>query len=188
MEYQETGRFGRITKSLRINGFEAEMPEILYDSINFTNLNKKGQTQYLECVMERMIDKLGQANTNKVLFSCGEQCCGKSWANFAKRIWANSDNSIDKFVTNMNIEEEKYHTFVSYDSKNNSIIVNRKKCICGLINKGNPFETNKSFCNCSIGHMSAFFKAIFKVEEIILSKSIMNGDYNCEWKIKLGNV
>lgn len=35
MKYQETGRFGRITKNLRKLGFEKEMAEILFDSSAF---------------------------------------------------------------------------------------------------------------------------------------------------------
>jgi len=45
MEYIETGRFGRITKNLRKQGFELEMEKILHDSNDFKNLNKRDQTK-----------------------------------------------------------------------------------------------------------------------------------------------
>jgi hypothetical protein len=105
MEYQETGRFGRITKNLRGQGFEPEMEKILYDSKEFPKLNKKDQTKYIEKVMNRMVDTIGQTNTNNVLFACGEQCCGKSWSNFVKKIWNNSE-SIDNFFENLNRKEK----------------------------------------------------------------------------------
>jgi hypothetical protein len=66
MSYQETGRFGRITKSLRKNGFENKMEDILFDSRNFTNLKKKEQTQYVGAVVNRMEQLIGEDNTKKV--------------------------------------------------------------------------------------------------------------------------
>ncbi len=184
MKYQETGRLGRITKNLRKMGFESEMENILYDSIEFSKLKKPEQTKYIESIMNRLVDTVGQEKTDEVLFACGEQCCGKSWSKFAKRIWEDS-NSTEDFFMNLNKEEEKYDTYISYDSVKKEVTVNRNKCICGLINKGEHFNDNKSFCNCSIGHMSVFFNSVFSVQDIQLEKSIFNGDEKCEWTIKL---
>jgi len=186
MEYIETGRFGRITKNLRKQGFELEMEKILHDSNDFKNLNKGDQTKYIENIMVRMVDNIGQDKTDNVLFVCGEQCCGKSWSDFAKRIWEYSI-SFDDFFVNLNKEEEKFSTSFLYNSSNKSITVNRKKCICGLIDKGEHFKANKSFCRCSIGHMSVFFNSVFSVCNIELKKSIFNGDDKCEWFITLND-
>jgi hypothetical protein len=104
VEYQEGGRFGRITKNLRKRGFADKMDKILHDSKEFTTLRKKEQTEYVETVMIRMTNLLGQQNRDDVLFNCGQQCCGKSWVNFAKNIWIKSD-SIDSFFINLNQAE-----------------------------------------------------------------------------------
>ncbi|MBI9058996.1 DUF6144 family protein [Labilibaculum sp. DW002] len=184
MKYQETGRFGRLTKNLRKQGFEAEMEKILHDSKDFQKLNKKQQTKYIETVMDRMVDAIGQSKTNNVLFACGEQCCGKSWSTFVKKIWTNSE-SLENFFENLNEEEEKYNTSISYDHLKHSIKVNRTKCICGLINKGEHFVDNNSYCNCSTGHMSKFFNSVFSVKKISLIKTIYNGADKCEWNIVL---
>jgi hypothetical protein len=48
MTYQETGRFGRITKNLRKLGFEKEMEKILFDSSNFPGLKKSEQSKYVK--------------------------------------------------------------------------------------------------------------------------------------------
>jgi len=184
MKYQETGRLGRITKNLRKMGFEKQMELILFDSLSFPELKKAAQTGYIETIVERMEKEIGSENTDLVLFECGAQCCGRSWSQFAKNIMEKS-TSIDDFFTNLNIEESKYHTQIKYDDENNSIIVSRSKCICGLINKGNHFSKNKTFCNCSIGHMSKFFNTNFSVAKIFLQKSIMNGDKSCQWLITL---
>ena len=186
MKYQETGRFGRITKNLRKQGFESQMGEILYDSLEFKNLRKVEQTKYVEKVMDRMDDIIGQQNAEQVLFECGAQCCGKSWSNFARRIWKNSE-SMDDFIVNLNKEEEKYNTYFHYNAEKNLITINRSKCICGLINKGGHFSSNQSFCKCSIGHMSVFFNSVFLVNDIQFKKSIFNGDKNCEWIVELGD-
>jgi hypothetical protein len=181
MKYQETGRFGRITKNLRKNGFEKEMEKIVFDSLEFTKMKKKEQNKYIEKIMSRMVREIGKENTNKVMFDCGYQCCGKSWSKLVKNIWDNS-NSLDDFFVNLNKQEEKYNTFI----KNNgdTITVIREKCICGMVNKGAKFEKNKTYCNCSIGHMQKFFSTIFQLGEIKLLKSIMNGDEKCEWEIE----
>jgi hypothetical protein len=184
MDYQETGRFGRITKSLRKNGFENNLEEILFDSIHFTNLKKKDQTQYVGTVVKRMEQLIGEDKTRMVLFECGKNCCGKSWTDFAKRIYNNSD-SIENFIDNLNGEELKYNTFITFDKSKNSIQVKRTKCICGLINKGEIFSNPNLYCNCSEGHMAAFFSSILSVDKIVLEQSIYNGNENCVWEVLL---
>lgn len=184
MKYQETGRFGRITKNLIKKGFKNEMEIILYDSIEFIKLKKPAQTEYIETIMDRMVKTIGQDNTNEVLFACGAQCCGKSWSNFAVSIWKSS-KSIDDFFINLNREEKKYNTHISYKPLEKVLTVTRSKCICGLINKGTNFRHNNSYCNCSLGHMSIFFNSVFGVRNITLEKTIFNGADKCEWSIEL---
>ncbi len=160
------------------------MKEILYDSKDFPKLNKKLQTKYIATVMDRMENSIGKKNTKNVLFSCGVQCCGKSWSNFVNDIWKKSE-SIEEFIKNLNKAEEKYSTCFSFDRINNSISVYRKKCICGLINKGNHFDGNANYCNCSIGHMSKFFNSVLPIDNITLKQTIFNGNDKCEWEIKI---
>jgi hypothetical protein len=187
MEYLEGGRFGRITKHLRKQGHENEMEEILYDSKNFPKLKKPEQTKYVETVMGRMGKYIGKENTEKVIFECGSQCCGKSWSNFVKRIWDQSESTTD-FFKKLNEEEEKYNTQFTYKPDKNLITVERSKCICGLINKGTPFRTHKEYCKCSIGHMSVFFNTVFNVREIKIEQSIYSGSEKCKWQIKLHKI
>ncbi len=131
MEYLEGGRLGRITKHLRKQGHEKEMEDILYDSKNFPKLKKPEQTKYVETVMTRMDKSIGSENAEKVLIECGKQCCGKSWSNFVKDIW-NQSESINDFFINLNEKEEKYNTRITYNPDKNSIVVERSKCICGF--------------------------------------------------------
>ncbi|MGP3779599.1 DUF6144 family protein [Halanaerobium saccharolyticum] len=184
MQYQETGRFGRITKNLRKLGFENEMPEILFDSSAFPELKKSEQSKYVETVVKRMESIIGPENTEQVLFQCGAKCCGKSWSKFVQNIWDDS-NSLPDFFYNLNQKEAKYNTEIEYNELNNSITVSRKKCICGLINKGTKFVENTDYCSCSIGHMSEFFSTIFKIKNIELLNSIYAGDDRCEWLISI---
>lgn len=160
------------------------MELILHDSSSFSKLKKTDQTRYVETVVGRMIDKVGQENTDSVLFECGAQCCGKSWTGFVKRIWDES-TSIDDFFNRLNEEEAQYNTEITYSSDDNIITVERSKCICGLINNGLPFETESGYCMCSNGHMSVFFNAIFSVKDIQLEKSISSGAKRCRWKIEI---
>lgn len=184
MKYQETGRFGRITKHLRGHGFEKEMADILFDSDKFTTLPKKEQTAYIETVITRMDSIIGEENAAEVLFACGEQCCGKSWSDFVNDIYDNAA-SLDDFFTTLNEKEAQYNTRITWNSERRQIIVERLRCICGLINKGRPFTTNAGFCRCSLGHMSSFFNTVFPVEEIQLVQSIYDGSETCRWHIQL---
>lgn len=184
MKYQETGRLGRITNNLRKLGFERKISSILFDSINFSKLSKIQQAAYIETVTERMNNVIGLSNTKKILFECGSQCCGKSWSQFAKNIWESS-NSIEDFFIKINKAEKKYYTSFEYNKDKKQIILTRSKCICGLINKGHLFKKDKSFCNCSLGHMDKFFKTIFKIKKIELKKSIFSGKKTCRWLISL---
>ncbi len=186
MKYQESGRFGRITKHLRKQGFEKDMEKILFDSSYFPKLKKKEQTQYVEKVITRMTDIIGLEKTEKVLFECGAQCCGKSWSKFVKEIW-DKTKSLEDFFKNLNKEEEKYNTEIKYIESEDLIIVERSKCICGLINKGEIFQNNKEYCKCSNGHMSVFFSTVFDIEEVKLIKSIYSGSDICQWRIKIKN-
>ena len=184
MKYQETGRLGRITKNMRMLGFENEMIKILFDSLEFPNLKKKDQTKYIETLMIRMKETIGIDNTYRVLFECGKQCCGKSWSTFVQEIWDNS-SSIENCIINLNEKEAKYNTYMTYDEINKTITVIRKKCICGLINKGEFLEYDDTFCMCSLGHMDQFFQTIFDVKRIILEKSIYSGHDECRWYIQI---
>lgn len=184
INYQETGRLGRITKNLRKLGFQNEMEKILFDSSNFPKMKKIEQTNYVEIITTRMNEIIGFENTKKVLFECGSQCCGKSWSKFVKDIWDKS-KSLDEFFKSINKAEEKYNTNFTYDSEKRIITLIRTKCICGLINKGEHFFKDKTFCNCSLGHMSIFFNSVFDVEDIKLEKSIYSGDKICKWLIKI---
>ncbi len=183
MKYQETGRFGRITKNLRKEGFETEMESVLFDSSSFPKLTNKKKVRYVETVVDRMEEKIGTVNTKKVLSRCGVQCCGKSWSNFAKNIWNNS-NSLKDFFNNLNKEEEKYNTIISFEKEKNTVYVMRTKCICGLINKGDISKENL-FCSCSNGHMDAFFNSVFSVKNVELQQAIFTGADSCKWKVEL---
>jgi hypothetical protein len=160
------------------------MEEILIDSNNFTNLKKIGQTKYIEQVLVLMEQKIGVNNTKKVMFECGINCCGKSWSKFAKRIY-NTSKTIEGFIHNLNKEEKKYNTYISFDKNINTIQVKRTKCICGLINKGNIFSHNNLYCSCSNGHMHAFFNSVFTVGQITLEQSIYSGNESCVWQVSL---
>lgn len=186
MEFQETGRFGRITKNLRKQGFEDKMDTILLDSIGFPELKKEAKVRYVEATVNRMKTEIGTVNTKKVLFECGVKCCGKTWAKWAKTIWDNSD-SLNDFFVNLNKEEEKYNTQMSYDKEQNVVYVMRSKCICGLVNKGNISIEPNLYCSCSSGHMDVFFSSVFSVNKVELKQSIFNGAKTCRWKVKLNN-
>lgn len=128
--------------------------------------------------------EIGVENTKKVMFECGAKCCGKSWSKWAKAIWDNSD-SLDDFFVNLNKEEEKYSTQMTYDKAENTVSVMRTKCICGLINKGAIATDDNLYCSCSSGHMDVFFNAVFTVDKVELEQSIFNGARTCNWKVQL---
>ena len=57
---------------------------------------------------------LGKDNTQKVLRSCGNQCCGKSWTNFVKDIW-DETKELTSFFKLLNIREKACNTEFVYN-------------------------------------------------------------------------
>ena len=184
--YHEGGRFGRITKNLRRLGFEHAMEHILHDSGRFGSLKKHDQVKYVGTVVERMVEHIGRQNTDRVLFECGLQCCGKTWSGFVKRIWDES-TSVDGFFAKLNEEEEDFGTTFSYDPDGRTITIERGRCLCGLVNKGRSPLNNSGYCRCSVGHWYGFFNAVFAVEEIVLEQSICADARSCKWKVVIRN-
>lgn len=184
MAYQETGRFGRITKHLRKLGHEGEMESILHDSGGFARLKKAEQVKYVDVVVGRMVEAIGPQEAERVLYECGAQCCGKSWSAFARRIWDESA-TVEEFVGNLNREEEKYNTRIEYLPDDNALVVERTACICGLINKGLPLDAGSRYCSCSLGHMAIFFGTVLEVGGIELEESISAGSDRCRWTVQL---
>jgi hypothetical protein len=184
MEYLITGRFGRITKNIINNGFEEYLDNILYDSMEFPKMNKKQKAEYIQLVIIRMEKYIGKDNTLKVLNSCGKQCCGKSWTTFAKDIW-DETKELTRFFEFLNIREKAYNTEFVYNKEKNTIIINRGKCLCGLVEKAQfKYDTGR-YCECSTGHFKEFFEAIFSVEDISIKQSILYGADCCTWEVKL---
>ena len=184
MEYYKSGRFGRITKNAIKEGFEDSLEKVLYDSMDFASLSKKKSAEYVEEVINRMEKQLGRENTKKVLVSCGQQCCGKSWTKFTRDIKEETD-TIEDFFELLNKREEPFQTSFTFNKDEKSIFINRSKCLCGLVNKAkNKFDSNL-YCECSTGHFLNFFDSIFNVESIELKKSILNGSDSCQWIVKI---
>lgn len=184
MEFHKGGRFGRITKSMIDKGFEADLEKVLFDSMNFSKMNKNQSVKYVETVINRMDNHLGKENTKKILSKCGERCCGKTWSNFVREI-KDSTEDLVSFFQLLNQKEAAFNTVFDFDQDKNIITINRGKCICGLINKAkNKFNSNL-YCQCSTGHFFRFFEPVFPVKNVELKKSILSGADSCEWEVKI---
>ena len=184
MEYLSTGRFGRITKNIINNGFEEYLDKILYDSMGFLKMNKKQKAEYIQLVIIRMEKYLGKDNTQKVLSSCGKQCCGKSWATFVKDIW-DETKELTRFFELLNLREKPYNTEFVYNKEKNTVIIERSKCLCGLVEKAQYKHETGLYCECSTGNFKEFFETIFIVEDVNLQQSILYGSDCCKWEVRI---
>jgi hypothetical protein len=184
MEHLRTGRFGRITKNIIGNGFEGCLDEILGDSTRYTGMDKKEKAEYIRAVIERMEDHLGRDDSKKVMSDCGKQCCGKSWSNFIRDIW-DKTGDMDRFFELLNIKERNYGTEFVFDKESNTILIERNKCICGLVEKARYLHEKGMYCECSTGHFREFFGQIFIVEDVLLKQSILSGSNRCRWEVDI---
>jgi len=187
MDHLRTGRFGRITKNIIYNGFEEHLDVILGDSMEYIRMGKKEKAGYIRSVIERMERYMGKDNVKKVMSDCGRQCCGKSWTDFIDGIHCASKD-INDFFELLNIEEKNYGTEFVFLQENNMIVIERSRCLCGLVEKARYKHENRNYCECSTGHFREFLGKVFTVEDILLKQSILCGADKCVWEVKIVEI
>jgi len=124
--------------------------------------------------MDKNVDK---GTVAEILEQCGRECQAQSNIKKARDLYLkskNKDEFLDKLATvNKHVHREKGKVYLVYP-----------KCYCSQVNKLPKGKVPGIYCNCSRGWAKALFEgATGKPVDVIMEKSIINGDDQCKFEI-----
>ena len=126
--------------------------------------------------LDEHVDKKTRA---MILERCGRQCQSKVFINKAKGIYKKSRN-VYEFIEKLgqiykHLHREGDKTYIIYP-----------RCYCSQVNKMPKGKLSWTYCNCSRGWAKALFEgAMGRPVDVVLEKSIINGDGQCKFRIIL---
>jgi predicted ArsR family transcriptional regulator len=115
----------------------------------------------------------------EILEQCGRRCQSQSFIKKAKSIYQRSKD-VDAFLDALRQDYKHLHregdaTYIIYP-----------KCYCSQVNKIPKEQLSAAYCNCSRGWAKALFEgALGRPVEVVMEKSIINGDDECKLRILL---
>lgn len=116
-----------------------------------------------------------------ILEQCGRQCQSQSFIKKARTIYQKSKN-IDEFLDKFGQIYKHLHR------EDNEVYLVYPRCYCSQVNKIPKGTLSGKYCNCSRGWAKALFEAALgRPVEVIMEKSIINGDNECRFRIVLQN-
>ena len=133
-------------------------------------------TTWLIAAMDECLD---EETRGRVLEHCGRRCQSQSFINKAIKIYEKSEN-LDEFLDNFGQVYENLHR------EGDRVYIIYPKCYCPNVNKIPQGKLSATYCNCSRGWAKALFEgALGRQVEVIMEKSIINGDVQCKFRIVL---
>ena len=139
-----------------------------------------GRTEkWIATLMEGLDRNLDEGTIAKILEQCGRQCQTQSFIKKARDLYQKS-KSIDEFLDRLAEVNKHLHR------EGDKVYLIYPKCYCSQVNKIPKGRLSGTYCNCSRGWAKALFEgAIGKPVEVIMEKSIINGDDQCKFRIIL---
>ena len=114
-----------------------------------------------------------------ILEQCGRQCQSQSFIKKARNIYKKSKD-VDEFLEQLGQIYENLHR------EGDKIYIIYPKCYCSQVNKIPKGKLSATYCNCSSGWAKALFEgALDRPVEVVMEKSIINGDDECRFRIFL---
>jgi len=138
-------------------------------------------TNWVKELLNNLDEHVDESTKKKVLGACGEKCPFTHLTDEKLlEIKRNSSDDID-FLNNlcnqwrMSYEDGQY--YVVFD-----------QCYCPLVNEDIQ-GTSKTLCYCTLGNLRHKFEiGLHQKAEVAMLKSIIAGDDECRFHIKLQNV
>lgn len=114
-----------------------------------------------------------------ILEQCGRQCQSQGFIKKAERIYKKSKN-LDDFLEKLGRIYKHLHR------EGEKVYIVYPRCYCSQVNKIPKGKLSGTYCNCSRGWAKALFEgALGRPVEVIMEKSIINGDNECKFRIIL---
>ena len=139
-----------------------------------------GRTQkWIAHLIAGLDEHVDQKTTALILEQCGRQCQSQTFIKKAKTIYQQSKNT-DDFLHKL----AQIYKHLHIEGKNAYITYPR--CYCTQVSKISKGKLSATYCNCSRGWVKALFEgATGKPVNVIMEKSIVNGDSHCKFQITL---
>ena len=126
--------------------------------------------------LEKNVDEKTLA---RILEQCGRQCQSQSFIKKAKELYEKSE-SIDDFL------EKLGRAYKHLRREDGEVYIVYPRCFCSQVNKIPKGKLSGTYCNCSRGWAKALFEgALGRPVEVIMEKSIINGDNECKFRVML---
>ncbi len=114
-----------------------------------------------------------------ILEQCGRQCQSQSLIKKARDIYQKS-KSTDEFL------ERFGQTYKHLHREGSKVYIIYPRCYCSQVNKIPKGNLSGTYCNCSRGWAKALLEGVLgRPVEVIMEKSIINGDSECKFRIGL---
>jgi predicted ArsR family transcriptional regulator len=139
-----------------------------------------GRTEkWITNLIDGLNENVDEKTIAKMLEQCGRQCQSQNFITKAKEIYKKSKNA-DDFLEKLGRVYKHLHR------EGDKVYLMYPKCYCSQVNKIPKGKLSGTYCNCSRGWAKALFEgAIGRPVEVIMEKSIINGDNQCKFRVVL---
>jgi len=139
-----------------------------------------GRTEkWIACLIAGLNEHVDEKTRATVLEQCGRQCQSQSFIKKARGIYQKSRN-IDEFLEKLEQAYKHLHR------EGDKVYIVYPRCYCSQVNKIPKGKLSATYCNCSRGWAKALFEgALGRTVDVIMEKSIINGDNQCKFRILL---
>lgn len=135
--------------------------------------------KWITTLMDGLSKNVDEKTIAMVLEQCGRQCQSQSFIKKAKNIYQKTE-STDEFL------EKLGQTYKHLHREGDKVYIVYPRCYCSQVNKIPKGKLSGTYCNCSRGWAKALFEgALGRPIEVIMEKSIINGDDQCKFRIAL---
>jgi hypothetical protein len=168
---------GQAVKESGIRPFYISAPD---KRTPFELIKMVGRTEkWITMLMDGLSKNVDDKTAAKILEQCGRQCQSQGLIKKARNIYQKSKGT-DDFLDKLG------QTYKHLHREGNKVYLIYPKCYCSQVNKISKGKLPGIYCNCSRGWAKALFEgAIGKPVEVIMEKSIINGDDQCKFKVML---
>jgi predicted hydrocarbon binding protein len=140
--------------------------------------SKKHLHRWIGALIEGMDDEIDEETRARILERCGRSCIPRA---FVSRVEAQMGDIEDAERAVDRLGELWGHL----ERVGDDVYVMYEKCFCPLVNSY-PGDLSPTFCNCSRGWIKELFEsALGRTVEVLLEKSVINGDNLCRFRVLL---
>ena len=139
----------------------------------------KHSERWIAWITAALDEHLDKETNAKILEQCGRHCQSESFIKKARKIYETSEDT-DEFLDKFGQVYKNLH------KEGDAVYIVYSKCYCPNVNKIPQGKLSATYCSCSRGWAKALFEgALGRSVEVILEKSIVNGDEQCKFRIVL---